>query len=427
MKRVIYLAMKDLKLRFRDKPGFFFSFIFPLTFAVLFGAIYGGDGGEGQTLSLAVVDLDGTPESRAFIAELDSAPELSVTLSDLETARENVRRGRIPAYISLGSGFGEATRRIFWGGPPEIELGVDPARKAEAAMLQGILMKYASERLARSFSNPAMQRENVELAREYLRDSPPPNAAVTRSLEKLFSALAQLAQIDSTGAAPADLPRGPSFRPLLIRTTQVAVIRRGPTNAYEVTFPQGIIWGIVGLTAAFGLSIVTERTRGTLLRLRSSPLSLSHILAGKALACFLAILLVSLGLLLVGVLAFGIRIESPVFFLLAAVCSSICFSGLMMLLSVLGKTEHAVGGISWAILLIMTMLGGGMIPLFIMPGWMRAASNISPVKWSITAMEGAAWRGFSLSEMLLPYGVLLAIGLVSFAAGTMVFKLSVEE
>lgn len=51
-----------------------------------------------------------------------------------------------------------------------------------------------------------------------------------------------------------------------------------------------------------------------------------------------------------------------------------------------------------------------MVPLFVMPAWMRTLSDISPVKWSILALEGAIWRGFSLSEMLLPCGVLLAFG-----------------
>ena len=92
-----------------------------------------------------------------------------------------------------------------------------------------------------------------------------------------------------------------------------------------------------------------------------------------------------------------------------------------MLLSALAKTEQAAGGIGWAVLLILSMIGGGMIPLFILPGWMRTISHFSPVKWSILAMEGAVWRQFTVGEMLLPCGILWAVGIVCFLIGIRAF------
>jgi ABC-2 type transport system permease protein len=68
------------------------------------------------------------------------------------------------------------------------------------------------------------------------------------------------------------------------------------------------------------------------------------------------------------------------------------------------------------------MFGGGMVPLLFMPPFMRTLSNASPVKWSILALEGAIWRGFSFSEMLLPCGILLTIGAFGLAIGTMMLS-----
>src|SRR5918993_163919 len=62
--------------------------------------------------------------------------------------------------------------------------------------------------------------------------------------------------------------------------------RRGPRNSFEVTFPQGVLWGLIGCAISFGLSLVNERTRGTFVRLAMSPLSRAQIVASKALACF---------------------------------------------------------------------------------------------------------------------------------------------
>jgi ABC-2 type transport system permease protein len=94
-----------------------------------------------------------------------------------------------------------------------------------------------------------------------------------------------------------------------------------------------------------------------------------------------------------------------------------------MLTSTLGKTEQAAAGAGWSIMMPLTMLGGGMVPLFVMPKWMVTAGNCSPVKWAILALEGAIWRGFSFREMLLPCGILVAVGIVSFVVGTRTFRL----
>ena len=71
----------------------------------------------------------------------------------------------------------------------------------------------------------------------------------------------------------------------------------------------------------------------------------------------------------------------------------------MMMIAGLARTEQAVAGAGWAMLMPMTMFGGGMMPQFIMPGWMQTVGNFSPVKWAILAFECAVWLSFTLSEM----------------------------
>ena len=48
---------------------------------------------------------------------------------------------------------------------------------------------------------------------------------------------------------------------------------------------------------------------------------------------------------------------------------------------------------------------------------MQTLGNISPMKWTLLAYEGAIWRGFTLNEMLLPCAVLVAIGVLAFTLG----------
>jgi ABC-2 type transport system permease protein len=192
-------------------------------------------------------------------------------------------------------------------------------------------------------------------------------------------------------------------------------------SQWDISFPQSMMWGVLACAATFAITIVRERKQGTLLRLAVAPVTRAQILAGKGTACFAAVVGVVTLMTVIGV-ALGMRPRSPMLLVLATLCVAFCFVGIMMLISVIGKTEEAVGGGGWGACVVMAMFGGGMIPLAFMPKFMSTIGNASPVKWSVLAMEGAIWRGFTLSEMLLPCGILLAVGAVCLTAGTVVLS-----
>jgi ABC-2 type transport system permease protein len=131
-------------------------------------------------------------------------------------------------------------------------------------------------------------------------------------------------------------------------------------------------------------------------------------------------------LFIIFAMIFKVRPDSYSLLLLAFVSATLAFVGIMMFISVLGKTENSAGGVGWALLLVMAMIGGGMVPLIMLPSWMKTVSHISFVKWAVLAMEGAVWRSFSLKEMLLPCGILIGIGIVAFGAGVRLFKVTVD-
>ncbi|MCP4684710.1 MAG: ABC transporter permease, partial [bacterium] len=158
------------------------------------------------------------------------------------------------------------------------------------------------------------------------------------SLDTLLAS-AKTGSSDSGGVNEAD--NYSPFQDPDIAFVNVIKERSGPQSSWEITFPQSLQWCLIGCAAAFALSIVIERTRGTLLRLRVAPISRAHILAGKGLACFIACFGISSLLLLFGILVFGVRVGSWPLLVLALASAAIAFVGIMMLISVLGKTEQA--------------------------------------------------------------------------------------
>jgi ABC-2 type transport system permease protein len=174
---------------------------------------------------------------------------------------------------------------------------------------------------------------------------------------------------------------------------------------------------LIGCMMSFGISMVTERTHGTLVRLRMAPLTRAQVLGGKALSCFVSILLVELMLFAIA-WNFGVRPSSIAMLALAGVSAAICFVGFMMLVAGLGKTEETASGAAWAILMPLSMFGGAMIPTFVMPQWMQTIGYVSPIRWTLLALEGGVWRNFSLAEMATPCALLITVGVACFAIGT---------
>jgi ABC-2 type transport system permease protein len=280
-------------------------------------------------------------------------------------------------------------------------------------MIEGLLTKYAMEDMQKLFTQSSESRKMVDEALNDLKQAPQ-----SKELAPLSRFLGELQTFLGAPLPPAPSGQGPgNWQPITIAKVPIAREQRGPSNAYEVTFPQGVVWGIIGCVMSFAISLVTERVRGTFVRLQTAPLTRAQVLGGKALACFMSISILQICLFALGVIVFGVRPSSPPLLVLACVAASAGFVGFMMMVSSLGKTEQAVAGAGWAMLMPMAMLGGAMVPQFVMPPWMLTLSNVSPIKWAILGLEGAVWRGFSASEMLLPVGVLLGFGALCFVVG----------
>jgi len=419
MRSILALAGKDLKLLYRDRFGLFWVAAFPLLMALFFGSIFSSNDGGSRALKVAYIGTGDSARVASFRDQLASSSALLVQTMPLDSAQGLVAAGKLVAYIhytdtSTGA-FG-----MFGADRPSLEVGMDPARKAEAGYLKGLISQAYFSRM-----QDAMKPETFRLVLDQQLSSIDSSADLSGEQKGYLKGF--LGQLDGylstfdagdSGRARAGSP----FSEPDMEFKDVAVARPGPRSSWEITFPQSLQWALIGVAAAFAVSLVMERTRGTFMRLRLAPINRLQILAGKGLACFVASVSSAVLLLSIGVFIFGVRISSPLGIVAAVLSAAFCFVGIMMFISVLGKTEQAVGGAGWAMLLVMSMTGGGMIPLMAMPSWFAGLSNFSPVKWSVLAMEGAIWRGFGWGQMAMPLGILLGLGAVGLAIGTIVLS-----
>lgn len=420
MNPALTIAFKDLRLMARDRPGMVFTLLFPLLFGLFFGAIYADTaGGDQVTISLAVVDQTdpASSASEPLILSLQDDPRITITPHEsLESAATSEAPHSavlvVPADFNLWfDTFGNSDR-----GKPVLYF--KQTTGAEAGFVQGITSAALYRAVAQSLGDP----DTAERRRVLLLQLADTEGADQLRLRAAANALQAFTAGEPAKSSSAQLDI--ETAPLESVAGTPTADRATPQNSFAITFPQAIMWAILGCVATFAVGLVTERNAGTLTRLRTMPITPLQILGGKGIACVTVSMTVSLAFVVLGRLIFDVKPVSYSVLFVALLCVSFAFAGIMMLLAVLGRSKTSPGQLAWGVILIMAITGGGMLPLFFMPEWLRSISHLSPVKWGIYAIEAGVWRGGSMLDMLGPFALLLGIGVVGFFIGARSFVLS---
>jgi ABC-2 type transport system permease protein len=434
MQTIISIAIKDIRLLLRDRVAAFFVLGFPILMGLFFGLLmgYGGPRG-GAKMQLAAVDQDDSSYSRKLIQSLKDNKNLQVELTEQSEARESVQAGRRVAMVVIPEGFGK-TAGIFWESQVALQVGVDPSRSAEGAMLEGFLMEAVGGLVGQRFNNPdemlARTTDSIDTAlaspelsesrREALQDFKDDYSGMMNSFQRM-----QDNPLDDQNPGDDSSASGPGFQ--LAKIDRIDVTReidpksvegqvRKLRSRWDISFPQAMLWGVLGCVAGFAVSLAQEREAGTLLRLQVAPIRSGHVLCGKALACFLSTLAVIALMTLIGYLI-GMRPLSFSKLAVASLSVALCFVGIMMTLATVGRTVQSVSGIGWATNMIMAMLGGCMIPVLFMPQWIAKIGFFSPVRWAIQSLEGAIWRDFDWFQLAITCSVLIGTGVMGLGVG----------
>lgn len=153
--------------------------------------------------------------------------------------------------------------------------------------------------------------------------------------------------------------------------------------------------GMIGLAimstgmVSLGIATAYERHYGILKRLGSSPLPRGGLLLAKA----LAVLVVEVAqIVLLLALAIGLYGWTPRgnlwLTLLAVVLGSVCFAGLGMVMAGTLRAEATLAGAN-ALYLIFLMLGGSVLPIDHLPGFLQDLARILPAFPLTDLLRGA--------------------------------------
>jgi ABC-type multidrug transport system permease subunit len=384
MRSVLVLAQQHIKGLFKDRTALILLVALPLVLSWVTGMAFGGPGAArgSYSIPIAFVDYDGGPIAEQIIQAM-SVPPYAPRLVNGDEARELVRTREVTTALFI---------------PPGLQDSLQANQEVVITVLRGNF------------------RESPRMVEQHL------NLLLLRI--KAAAAAANLAPEDWLGTFSAAAALWSPRPPVMVISETITYQSPQIADGFNQASPGYVVmFGMMTVITAGGVSLLVERDNGTLRRLLASPVTKAQILAGKTLG-ITATGILQMGILITaGRLLFNVNWGANIPALaLLVITLSIAATGIGMFLAAICRTTAQANAVGVLSVLVMAMLGGTWWPMEVMPRHMQVIAKMFPSGWAMEGFINIILRGASLGEVMLPVLVLLAFGLVFLALGTWLFR-----
>ncbi|MBF6607552.1 MAG: ABC transporter permease [Flavobacterium sp.] len=197
-------------------------------------------------------------------------------------------------------------------------------------------------------------------------------------------------------------------------------------NSTQHNVPAWTLFAIFFIVIPLSINIVKEKDQGTLVRLRTNPVSYAVVLAAKTITYLFICMLQFYLMLAVGVFLFP-QMNLPQFDVdgilglmsLVALFAGFAATGFGILLGTIAKTQEQSAPFGATAVVILAAVGGVWVPVFAMPEVMQIVAGISPMNWGLNAFYDVILRNGNLIDILpelslliLFFGMMILISLL---------------
>ena len=190
-------------------------------------------------------------------------------------------------------------------------------------------------------------------------------------------------------------------------------------------YTPGLLGWAVAMSAAFGAAATIQGWRQSKLirRLQLAPVSTGTVV-GARVSVTVGIALTQLAIFVgLGAAAFGLTLTGSWWMSIPLlVVGTLCFMAIGLLAGALTKTTEGAVNAANFMVLPMSFLSGSFFPLDASPGWLRAFSNLLPLKHLNDGMLDVMVRGEGPSAALVPMAILLGFAVVVTAVAARLFR-----
>jgi len=393
----------------RDRGALLLGFVLPPLMFLVFAEVFSGAGESDLEMRVAVHDSEDTELTRRIVAALDDLDGVEV-MDDTETASAAASLDDHEARLERLVRQGQADAAVWLRAEPDGNLDADPPvviiGDAARALAANIVAGRVQRMLASEFPELGIRRAASlidALAGPY---SP-------EQQEALDLALAEIGE----EMAASDDDRDD-------RATQDGLVEQrllggGRTLDDGVSYYAGAVAILFLLFAGMqgGLSMIDERTAGIVDRLMAGPGGYGVVVVGKGL--YLTIQGVVQAGLIFAVAWIFYGLDWPGHFglwLITALLAGALSAWLGLLLASICSSRQQAQTASAFVVLILSAIGGSMMPRFLMPGWLRELGWLTPNAWVIESFHGMFWRDDGIAELKAGWLVLGGATLASMLA-----------
>lgn len=420
--QIFAIVVKEFKVLLHDRGAFTGLFILPIAFILVMTTALQGvfdTGGSNHPVDVLVVNLDQGPIAAKVLADLGSASGLALietqngqpltraAAEDLIVARTYSIAVVFPADFSASilkaasNPNAPKTMVSFVADPAVGSQLLAPVR----GMVDGTIEREAS--LAQA------PQQTLQGFNQMASAAPAAQAALIRDLGVRYST-------SMTSAEDGSQQNLGVASQVVVPASYKAV--KSPTSA-EQNVPGYTIYGVFFIIGTISVSLFREKNEGTFRRLQAAPISRAALLIGKLLPYYLVNLIQIAIMFTVGVVVFHISLGAyPIVLVPISLATAAAATGLGLLIASLGKTQEQVGSLSTVLSIVMSALGGMMVPSYVMPAFMQKLSVLIPHYWALLGFQDVIVRGLGMSAVLPAVGVLLGYALVFWVVAVWRFR-----
>lgn len=178
----------------------------------------------------------------------------------------------------------------------------------------------------------------------------------------------------------------------------------------SVSYVPGIIsLGIISASFVnLVIAVTAQRETGVLKRRRATPVPASAIIAGRALTSMVTALGITVVLLVIGRVAYGVHLpgRTAPALVVGVIVGSICFCCIGFAVASVIHNQDAAQPITQATVLPLYFISGVFVPISQLPHWLVDVANVFPVRHLAAAMLTAfnphtTGSGFSGTDLLI--------------------------
>jgi len=413
VKNVFLLFAKDYRRKWKNPSVLIGFLLLPLVFTFIFGLVFGPQ--AEQTLPqirVLAADQDGSLLSQFFLTALTQG-ELKnlITLKKVpeEEGYRKLNKGKASALIVIPENFG---KDVLDGKPTEILLLKNPSEQFLPQIVEeiGDVSSLLLSSLFSVFSDEISRIKDLSQKESF------PDSALSALSIQIKNRIEGIAKY---------------VFPPVISLKQETISEKGQKeetrfSIYGYILPAMAMLFLLFICNAVFEDILREKEMGTLLRLSISPMKISEFIWSKILAAASIGMVCTLFLIGLGAVVFNIPWGNPLHVLLVVLSLNILIAGFISIFYTFVRTERQAGAVLSSVILVMSLLGGSMVPVEALPRFFLKFSKLTVNYWGIEAFHRVMFRT-SFMEILPILCGMAAAGIVLSAAASFFLRNNLRQ